>query len=57
LLTKLKLIRTVSGLIQDGTLTSDIGEIFPLDSVCGAVVTAETPGRTGKILLRIAADL
>ncbi len=54
LLTKLKLIRTVSSLIQDGTLTSDIGEIFPLDRVIEAIHAAETPGRAGKVLLRIA---
>lgn len=54
LLTKLKLIRTVSGLIQQGLLTSDIGETFPLDRITDAVRAAETPGRKGKVLLRIA---
>lgn len=54
LLAKLKLIRTVSGLIQDGTLTSDIGEVFSIDRVTDAVRAAETSGRTGKILLRMA---
>ena len=53
LLAKLKLIRTVSSLIQDGTLTSDIGEIFPLERVTDAVRAGETSGRGGKILLRI----
>lgn len=53
LITKLKLIRTVSGLIQEGVLASQIGEVFPLDRVCDAVRAAETPGRTGKVLLRI----
>ena len=33
LIAKLKLIRTVSGLIQAGVLTSQIGEVFPLDQV------------------------
>lgn len=56
LIAKLKLIRTVSGLIQEGVLTSQIGEVFPLDRVSDAVRAAETPGRTGKVLLRIAAD-
>ena len=54
LLAKLKLIRTVSGLIQDGTLTSDIGEVFSIDRVTDAVRAAEASGRTGKILLRMA---
>jgi NADPH:quinone reductase-like Zn-dependent oxidoreductase len=53
LLAKLKLIRTVSGLIQDGTLTSDIGEVFSIDQVIDAARAAETSGRAGKILLRI----
>lgn len=54
LIAKLKLIRTVSRLIQDGVLTSQIGEVFSLDRVRDAVRAAETPGRTGKVLLRLA---
>lgn len=53
LVAKLKLIRTVSRLIQDGVLTSQIGEIFSLDRVSDAVRAAETSGRSGKVLLRI----
>ncbi len=56
LLKKLKLIRTVSGLIREGVLSSDIGEVFPLDRIADAVRAAETPGRSGKVLLRIAAE-
>ncbi len=56
LLKKLQLIRTVSGLIREGVLSSDIGEVFPLDRVADAVRAAETPGRSGKVLLRIAAE-
>ena len=56
LLAKLKLIRTVSGLIQSGVLTSQIGEVFPLDRVSEAVRAAETPSRSGKVLLRIASE-
>lgn len=56
LIAKLKLIRTVSGLIQEGVLTSQIGEVFPFDRVSDAVRAAETPGRAGKVLLRIAAE-
>lgn len=53
LIAKLKLIRTVSRLIQEGVLTSQIGEVFTLDRVSDAVRAAETPGRAGKVLLRI----
>ena len=56
LLAKLKLIRTVSRLIQEGVLTSQIGEVFPMDRVSDAVQAAETPGRSGKVLLRMAAE-
>lgn len=56
LIAKLKLIRTVSGLIQEGVLASQIGEVFPLDRVSDAVRAAETSGRAGKVLLRIAAE-
>jgi NADPH2:quinone reductase len=53
---KLKLVRTVSGLIREGVLASEIGDSFPLEEVVAAVQAAETPGRGGKILLNIAAD-
>lgn len=56
LVAKIKLIRTVSRLIQEGVLTSQIGETFPLDRVTDAVRAAETPGRVGKVLLKIAND-
>lgn len=56
LVAKIKLIRAVSRLIQDGVLTSQIGETFPLDRVTDAVRAAETPGRVGKVLLKIAND-
>ena len=56
LLAKLKLIRTVSRLIQDGVLTSQIGEVFPMDRVSDAVQAAETSGRSGKVLLRMATE-
>ncbi len=53
LFAKIKLIRTVSSLIQDGTLSSSIGEVFSLDRVTDATRAAEDSGRSGKILLRI----
>jgi NADPH:quinone reductase-like Zn-dependent oxidoreductase len=56
LIAKLKLIRSVSRLIQDGVLTSQIGDVFPLDRVCDAVRAAETTGRAGKVLLRLSGE-
>lgn len=50
---KLSLIKTISGLIVEGVLSSDVGESFPLDRVIDAVRAAETPGKAGKVLLRI----
>ncbi len=53
LLGKLGLIRSISRLILDGVLTSDIGETFPLEKISEAVRAAESPGKAGKVLLRI----
>ena len=53
LLTKLKLIKTVSGLVGGGVLDSEIGETFGLDRVVEAVSASESTGRSGKVLLQI----
>jgi NADPH:quinone reductase-like Zn-dependent oxidoreductase len=53
LLGKLGLIRTISGLIVEGVLASDMGESFPLEQIVEAVQAAETPGTAGKVLLRM----
>jgi NADPH:quinone reductase len=53
LLGKLKLIRTLTGLILEGVLVSDVGESFPLESIADAVRSAEQTARQGKTLLRI----
>lgn len=53
---RLKLVRTVSGLIRDGVLSSEIGNSYPLDEITTAVQTAEQPGRGGKVLLNIVSD-
>jgi len=53
---KLKLVRTVSGLIRAGVLASEIGASFSLEEITTAVQTAEMPGRGGKVLLNIATD-
>jgi NADPH:quinone reductase len=52
-LTKLGLIRALTGLIQRGVLTSEVGAEFPLSEVRQAVSASEQPGKSGKILLRI----
>ena len=49
----LMLLRKVGRLINDGLLMTDIAETFPLAKVADAVAAAETPGRMGKILLRL----
>ena len=56
LLTKLRLIKTVAGLVTAGVLDSEIGETFPLERVVDAVDASETPGRGGKVLLEIGAS-
>lgn len=53
LLGKLSLIRTITRLILDGVLTSEVGETFPLTQVADAVQAAERPGKRGKVLLKI----
>ena len=50
---KLKLIKTVAGLVSDGVLKSEIGETFSLDRVVEAVAASETTGRAGKVVLEI----
>jgi NADPH:quinone reductase-like Zn-dependent oxidoreductase len=50
---KLRLLRRVKRLLGDGVLGSEIGSTFPLDEVKAAVRQATTPGRLGKVLLRI----
>lgn len=53
LLGKLSLVRTITRLILDGVLSSEIGETFPLAQIADAVRAAEHPGKRGKVLLRI----
>jgi NADPH2:quinone reductase len=54
ILTMLGLFREVTSLLREGVLTTEIGTTLPLDQVQAAVRLAETPGRQGKVLLRIA---
>ncbi len=53
LIGKLKLVRTLTGLILDGVLASEVGRTFPLADVAEAVRTAEKVARGGKVLLKI----
>jgi len=52
-LSKLGLIRSLTRLMQRGVLTSEVGQEFPLEAVQSAVRSAEQPGKSGKVLLRI----
>jgi NADPH:quinone reductase-like Zn-dependent oxidoreductase len=54
-LTMLKLFRQITRLLRAGVLTSEVGASFPLDEIRSAVERAETPGRQGKVLLRLGA--
>jgi NADPH:quinone reductase-like Zn-dependent oxidoreductase len=51
--TMLQLFRRIQGLIVKGVLSTDIGAVFPLDDIKAAVRQASTPGRHGKILLKM----
>ena len=50
---KLLLIRRVSKQIQAGPLASKIGSTHMLDEFVDAVKAAETPGRAGKVLIKM----
>jgi NADPH2:quinone reductase len=53
LIGKLKLVRTITGLMLEGVLVSEVGQSFPLESIADAVRAAERVGRGGKVLLKI----
>ena len=55
LLAKLKLIGQITQGILAGTLSSPVGNVYPLDDWQSAVRAAEQPGKSGKVLLRIGA--
>jgi NADPH2:quinone reductase len=52
-LTLLALFREIGRLMREGVLTTEVGATFPLDKVREAVRQAATPGRHGKVLLRL----
>lgn len=49
----LGLFRQIVALLRDGACHTDIGGTFGLDQIKDAVRAAESPGRGGKILLRL----
>jgi NADPH:quinone reductase len=50
----LRLFRKVQRLIRQGVLTTEIGGSFKIDNFKQAIAQAESGGRKGKVLLRIA---
>jgi NADPH:quinone reductase len=52
-LTMFLLFRQVGQLIRSGVLTTEVAATFPLNDVRAAVRLAASPGRQGKVLLRI----
>jgi NADPH:quinone reductase-like Zn-dependent oxidoreductase len=51
--TMIRLFRRIHELMVKGVLRTDIGPDFRLDEINAAVRQASTPGRQGKILLRM----
>jgi NADPH:quinone reductase-like Zn-dependent oxidoreductase len=49
----LGLFRQITALLREGVATTEVGATFPLEQVRDAVREAETPGRKGKVLLRL----
>jgi NADPH2:quinone reductase len=52
-LTMLTLFRQIKRLMRAKVLTTDVAATYPLDDIQTAVRQAETPGRQGKVLLRM----
>lgn len=53
LIGKIALVRTLTNLILEGILVSEVGDSYPLERIAEAVTTAEKVGRGGKVLLKI----
>jgi NADPH:quinone reductase len=49
----LLLFREIAALIRQGVLASEIGRVYPLDDLTGAVREADTAGRRGKVLVKL----
>jgi NADPH:quinone reductase-like Zn-dependent oxidoreductase len=54
--TMLKLFRQIKKLMTVGVLTTEVGASYPLDEILSAVKHADTPGRSGKVLLRMGSN-
>src|SRR5262249_46725821 len=52
-LAMLGLLRRIRGLMRTGVVTTEAGTSFSPEKIKEAVRQAETPGRGGKVLLRI----
>jgi NADPH:quinone reductase-like Zn-dependent oxidoreductase len=52
-LTMLRLFRAIDRLLRAGVLTTEVGATFPLEDIQAAVRLASTPGRQGKVLLKM----
>jgi NADPH:quinone reductase len=51
----LRLFRKINRLLTGGILTSEVGGTFGLEAIQAAVKEADTPGKAGKVLLRLGA--
>ena len=51
LLGRLRATRQVGRLIAEGTLSSEVGRIYPLEQYLEALEQSTRPGRGGKVLL------
>ncbi|MBM4068489.1 MAG: zinc-dependent alcohol dehydrogenase family protein [Planctomycetes bacterium] len=51
--TMLRLFREIKKLMRAGVLVTDIGQSFPMEEIAAAARLAETPGRPGKVLIRL----
>ena len=49
----LRLLRKVGGLIRDGLLRTEIAATYSLYQIMDAVSAVVTPGRLGKVLLKM----
>lgn len=53
---KLRLVSSITRLMREGILVSEVGETYPLEQIAEAVRTAEQKARGGKVLLKIAPE-
>lgn len=51
LFSRLRIVRRLGRLVDDGTLGTEIAGTYPLPEFAEAVSAAQTPGRTGKMVL------